>query len=73
MEMDVLDDTGHTKHIWDADNEAEVEGARALYTSLTGRGYRAFHVKGDGNEGRRMDKFDPTAEKMILVPQMQGG
>lgn len=71
--MDILDPTGHTKHIWDRNNEAETEAARALFTSLTGKGYRAFHVKGDGDEGKRMSSFDPAAEKMILVPQLQGG
>jgi len=71
--MDILDNTGHTRHIWSSENEAEVEAARALFTSLTGRGYRAFHVKKDGEEGKRMDTFDPEAEKMILVPQVGGG
>src|SRR5262245_26723377 len=71
--MEVLDPTGHTRHIWDANNEAEVAAARALYNSLTGQGYRAFHVKGDATEGRRMDEFDPHAEKMILTPQLRGG
>lgn len=72
-EMNVMDPTGHTKHIWDANNEAEVEAAEALYDSLTAKGYRAFHVKKDGEEGKRMDSFDPEAEKMILVPQLKGG
>jgi hypothetical protein len=73
MEMDVLDNTGHTKHIWNPDNEAEVEGAEALFTTLTGRGFRAFYVDKKGEEGKRMDRFDPRAEKMILVPQLKGG
>ena len=71
--MEVLDPTGHTRHIWDASNEAEVSAARALYQSLTGSGYRAFHVKKNGDEGVRMDEFDPDAEKMILTPQLRGG
>jgi hypothetical protein len=71
--MEVMDPTGHTKHIWDSANEAEVEAARALYDSLTGSGYRAFHVKKSGEEGVRMDSFDPEAEKMILVPALRGG
>jgi hypothetical protein len=71
--MDVLDNTGHTRHIWDAGNEAEVEAARTLFENLTGRGFRAFCVKEDGTEGKRMDRFDPEAEKMILVPQLRGG
>jgi len=71
--MEVLDPTGHTRHIWDASNEAEVTAARALYDSLTRQGYRAFHVKKSGEEGVRMDSFDPDAEKMILTPQLRGG
>lgn len=72
-EINVMDPTGHTKHIWDASNESEVEAARELYESLTEKGYRAFHVKITGGEGKRMDEFDPDAEKMILVPQLRGG
>jgi len=71
--MEIMDQTGHTRHIWDSDNEAEVEAARALYNSLTGRGFRAFHVNKSGEEGTRMDSFDPDAEKMIMVPQLRGG
>jgi trans-aconitate methyltransferase len=71
--MDVMDPTGHTKQIWSADNEAEVEAAQAVFDSLTAAGYRAFHVKKDGEEGRRMETFDPDAEKMILLPQLRGG
>jgi hypothetical protein len=66
-------DTGHSRTIWEANNEAEVAAARATFDSLTGQGYRAFHVKADGTEGRRMDEFDPAAEKMIMVPQLRGG
>lgn len=71
--MEIMDPTGHTRHIWSADNQAEVEAARTLYSSLTGNGYRAFRVKKDGEEGDRMDVFDPAAEKMILVPALRGG
>jgi hypothetical protein len=71
--MEVMDQTGHTRHIWDASNEDEVQAARTMYDGLTRKGYRAFHVKKNGEEGQRMDTFDPDAEKMILVPQLKGG
>jgi hypothetical protein len=71
--MDIMDPTGHTKHIWDANNEDEVEAARTIYDALKDKGYRAFHVKKDGKEGHLMDEFDPDAEKMILTPQLKGG
>lgn len=71
--MEIMDPTGHTRHIWDSENEVEVEAARVLYTSLTSKGYRAFRVKEGGEEGARMEAFDPAAEKMILVPALRGG
>jgi hypothetical protein len=72
-EMNIMDQTGHTRTIWDASNAIEVEAARATYDRLTREGYRAFHVKKDGDQGVRMDNFDPSAEKMIMVPQLKGG
>jgi hypothetical protein len=68
-----MDPTGHTRHIWDSENPDEIEAARNLFNSLTRKGYRAFRVKKDGDEGERMEHFDQHAEKMILVPALQGG
>lgn len=73
IEMNVMDPTGHTKHIWDSSNAAEVEAAKELFNSLTKKGYRAFHVKKDGSEGEIMSKFDKDAEKVIFAPHLQGG
>jgi hypothetical protein len=73
MEMLVMDRSGHTRHIWDTNNTAEIEAMRALFINLTSRGYRAFRVSKDGSEGERMEMFDPAAEKMILAPALQGG
>lgn len=72
-EMFALDRTGDTRQIWDADKPDEVAAALAAFNSLTAKGYRAFRVKKDGTEGAAMTSFDPEAEKMILVPALQGG
>lgn len=72
-DMTILDPTGHSKHQWDTENEAEVTAARALFTSLTAKGYQAFNVKRDGEAGTPMRDFDPEAESMILTPQLKGG
>lgn len=72
-EMDIMDSTGHSKHIWDASKADEVTAARELYNSLTKKGYRAFHVKKDGEEGKLMSGFDADSEKMIMVPPIVGG
>lgn len=72
-EMEVLDTSGHTRTTWDSDNTTEVAAARAQYETLTKKGYKAFRVKKDGSEGEPMKGFDADAEKMILVPPVEGG
>ena len=72
-EMDVMDTSGHSKHIWSSDSPDEVKSMKDLFESLTKKGYRAFHVNKAGDEGKVMKDFDPDAEKMILVPPIQGG
>lgn len=70
--MKVMDPTGHTEVNWDSDDAASVGVARETYTRMTSQGYRAFRVEG-GTKGQRMSEFDPTAESMVLVPQLVGG
>lgn len=79
-QMHELDPSGDTKIVWDSDNPEEVENARATFDRLTSahpgpgkRRYVAFHVKKNGEQGGRMERFDPDAEKIILVPQIAGG
>lgn len=73
IEIDVLDNTGHTRTTWDSDNPAEVTAARAQFDALLAKGYRAFRVKKDGTEGERMTSFDPAAEAMIMTKALTGG
>lgn len=73
--MAELNESGDTKIIWSKDNPEEVEVARAAFDRLTKKGkYAAFNVTGkDGEKGGRMYDFNPNAERIILVPQLQGG
>jgi hypothetical protein len=72
--VEILDASGDTKKIWDRNNADEVEDAKASFNRLTKKGYSAFYVERKGGEkAGRMAEFDPTAEGMILVPQIQGG
>lgn len=74
IEIATMDGTGDTKRIWDKNNPDEVEDARASFDRLRAKGYLAFHVTGkDGERGEQMTKFDPNAERMILVPAFKGG
>ena len=72
-ELKVLDMSGDTKHIWDSEKDDEVEAMETLFEELTEKGYKAFKVDKDGDKGKKMKKFDPSAEKMIMVPPLQGG
>lgn len=74
--MDILSKEGHTTTAWDPNNPAEVEAARATFDALTQRAerpYRAFYVGKRGQQGSRMESFDPAAEQMVLVPHVGGG
>ena len=72
--MAVMNETGDTKTIWDRTKPDEVEAARGAYNALKRRGYMAYKVEGkDGRKGEVMGEFDPTAERLIMAPPMQGG
>lgn len=71
--MAIMDRTGDTRLTWDYKNDDEVAAAKAMFDDLIKKGYRAFSVKKDGEAGERIDKFDPKAEKLIMVAQLQGG
>jgi hypothetical protein len=78
--MNIMDRSGHQNMQWDSSDPKAVEMARAKFAEYAGRGYQAFAVdvkteRGmtEETKGRRIDTFDPTVQKLILIPQMQGG
>lgn len=72
--MHELDKTGDTRVMWDRGNPDEVAAARAQFEALTGKGYMAYKAEGkDGHQGEVIRKFDPKAERIILVRQLVGG
>lgn len=73
IEMAVMDRTGDTKTIWDADNPDEIEVARDTFDKLRKKGYLIYRVNKMGNKGEQMLSFDAKAEKMIAVPPVVGG
>jgi hypothetical protein len=72
-QLAVIGHEGDTKVIWDRNNADEVANARETFDALRAKGFAAFSVKDDGERNVRLDAFDPAAEKIILVPRMQGG
>lgn len=70
----VLDASGDTKYIWDSTKPAEVAAARLVFDNLTSQGYRAHRVTDKkGEAGEHVRSFDPTHERLVFTPQMQGG
>jgi hypothetical protein len=71
--MGIVVESGDTKLIWNIENDTEVGVAEAAFKKLTKKGFTAFSVKKNGDPGSKITEFDPSLEKMILIPQMQGG
>lgn len=66
-------DGGDAKLTWDRDNNIEVEAARAMWDKLKAQGFLGYRVKADASKGEVINKFDPTAEKLIMAPPLVGG
>ena len=67
-----LDVTGDTKHEWDAAKPDEVAIAEEVFALYRSQGYSAARMENDV-AGEIIKVFDPAAEVIIFVPQMQGG
>lgn len=71
--MNIVDQSGDTKYIWDSDNEDEIAAAQAAYEKLIKKNYIAYTVDADGEQGRKIHRFDPSLGKIILIPPIVGG
>ena len=72
--LHTLDRTGDQRVMWDADSAEEVAAARDTFDRLTKAGYLAYRAEGKkGSQGEQIRKFDPDAERIILVRPHQGG
>ena len=73
-EFRIMDkDAGDLKVIWDKDNVDETEAAEEQFDSLREKGFTAYSVDKKGEAGTKITKFNPTAEKIIMVPKIIGG
>jgi hypothetical protein len=71
-----LDESGDSRIEWDPEVEEEVKVAEDMFkTSMKIPGMKAYEVSKDGtkNISRPLKRFNPNAEKIILVPQIAGG
>jgi hypothetical protein len=78
--MHVMDSSGDTTITWNPENADSVRDAEREFDALRRRGYQAFRmnvVTENGvvveEKGERIDRFDETAGKVMMVPQLRGG
>jgi len=69
----VMDRFGDTRHEFDVGDAQAVALAEERFRQLTGSGFRAAALSGDGNPGRLIGSFDPTVEQTLFIPHLQGG
>ena len=79
-EMRILSGCGDTTVSWDARKAAtdDPEAAAALHEAerifeeAQARGATAFSVAPD-RPARRLDRFDPSEERIVVIPRVAGG
>lgn len=73
-EMKVLGRRGDTALSWDINNDKEVDAAREMFDKRVKEDHwSAFKETIKYEKGERIEKFDPKAERIILVPPIAGG
>lgn len=68
----VMDQTGHTEHVFDKANVVALEEAERRFAELTGSGFTAAARTGAG-QSKLIKQFDPSVEETLFVPPLQGG
>jgi hypothetical protein len=68
----VLDHTGDTRIEWDPEKPDEVAAARKMFDELKEKRYLAYRA-GENAEPTMIRKFDPSAAKIVMTPQLVGG
>lgn len=72
--LSVIDESGDSKIVWDANKPEEVEAARRQFDYLVKeKKYSAYSVDKKGGQDKKITRFDPNAEAIIMVPAVAGG
>lgn len=69
----VMDSTGDTRHEFDRTDLASLAQAEQRFRDLIFKGYTAIALTRPGTNGELMRTFDPTVEKTVFIPRLQGG
>lgn len=69
----VMTRNGDDRHQFDPASVADLDAAEKRFKELTGKGFRAAALSSDGKPGEIVKTFDPTAERTLFIPSLQGG
>jgi len=69
----VMDRQGDTRHAFDPADARGLAVAEQRFRELTGKGFRAVALRGDGEPGALLREFDAKVEQTLFIPQLQGG
>lgn len=68
----IMNRSGHSEEAFDKANVVSVAEAEKRFKELTGEGFIAAKVTGQGTQ-ELIRAFDPNAEEIIFHPHLQGG
>lgn len=83
--LHILSKNGDDRIVWDRRFKDQIEQAKQKFYEMLDKGYIAYVVGPDGKEGRRITRFnpdaeeiliksfDPNAHKIIMRPMIAGG
>lgn len=69
----ILDESGDSRMQWDRNDPVQVAAARARFDEFRSKRFLAYKVDKSGKQAEVIDRFDPSAEQIIMQPQMIGG
>lgn len=70
--MKIMGKSGHSTVTWDPAVEQLVKEAERIFKEQRQKGAAGFAIDVD-KKTRRIDKFDPTAREIVMVPRIVGG
>ena len=72
-QMREMGPSGDERIEWDTEVQETVDQAAARFAELLLNGHVGFATAMDGHTDRRLEEFDPTAERIVMTMPMAGG
>jgi hypothetical protein len=68
-----MDRSGDTRHSFDPKDDKALKDAEERFYEVTGKGFRAVAFSKEGEPATLLHRFDAHAERILFIPQLQGG